>query len=141
MAKKRGRLRLVSTQEDPADVFNDLDALRRAQPAPARPAFQGQRRQRMAETFARIPHNRGRVLGHQHLTGTAWWLLIELDRLIFEGRGKNPVRLTHRRLKAAGLSRFAAMRALRPLEAAGIVSVERRRGRAPLVTSLWFPVA
>jgi len=136
MAKKRGRLRLVGGQ-DTASIFDDLDALRRAQTAPAGPAFQGQHRQRIDETFARIPHDRARRL--YRLGGSAWALLIELDRLVFEGRGKNPVRLTHRCLKAAQLSRFAAKRALRALEKAGVISVEHRRGRAPLVTHLWFP--
>jgi hypothetical protein len=87
--------------------------------------------------FTRIPHDRARRL--YRLSGSAWALLIELDRLVFEGRGKNPVRLTHRCLKAAQLSRFAAKRALRALEKAGVISVEHRRGRAPLVTHLWFP--
>jgi len=136
MAKKRGRLGLVSTQ-DPASVFDDLEALRRAQTAPAGPAFQRQHRQRIDETFARIPHDRAHRL--YRLSGSAWALLIELDRLVFEGRGKNPVRLTHRCLRAAQLSRFAAKRALRALEKAGVISVEHRRGRAPLVTHLWFP--
>jgi len=140
MAKKRSRLRLVS-EHDPASVVDDLDALRQAQAAPAGSAFQGQRRQRSSETFARIPHDRGFELNRRNLSGAAWALLIVLDRLIFEGHGKNPVKLTHRWLKAAGLSRFAAMRALRLLESAGVVSVERRRGRAPLVAHRWFPVA
>ena len=139
MAKKRGRLRLVSSH-DPVDVFNDLDALRQAQAAPAGPAFQGQRRQRIAETFARIPHDRGLALRRHNLTGAAWILLILLDRLIFEGRGRNPVKLTHRCLKAAGFSRYAAKRALRSLEKASVVAVTRHRGRAPLVTHRWFPV-
>jgi hypothetical protein len=136
MAKKRGRLRLVSSQ-DPTSVFDDLDALRRAQPAPAGPAFQRQRRQRIGETFARIPHDRARRL--YHLSGSAWALLIELDRLIFEARGKNPARLTHRCLKAAGISRWAAKRALRSLEKAGVIYVNHKRGRGALVTHLWFP--
>jgi hypothetical protein len=139
MAKKRGRLRLVS-EHDPANIFDDLGALRKAQAAqtaPAELAFWGRRRQRIDETFARIPHDRARRL--YRLSGSAWALLIELDRLVFEGRGKNPVRLTHRYLKAAQLSRFAAKRALRALEKAGVISVEHRRGRAPLVTHLWFP--
>src|SRR5262245_48187448 len=78
MAKKYGRLRLVGPP-DPASVFDDLDALRRAQIAPAAPAFRGQRRQRSAETFARIPHDRARELGRRNLSGAAWVLLIELD--------------------------------------------------------------
>jgi hypothetical protein len=140
MAKKRGRLRLVSSH-DPASVFDDLDALRRAQTTPAGPAFQGQRRQRSVETFARIPHDRARILGSRNPSGTVWRILIELDRLIFEARGKNPVKLTHRCLKAAGLTRFAAMRALHWLEIAGIISVERQHGQAPLVTHRWFPAS
>jgi hypothetical protein len=137
MPKKRSRLRLVSSH-DPANVFDDLDALRRAQAAPAGPAFQGQRRQRIAETFARIPHDRARALYRHIGGGPAWMLLIELDRLIFEGRGKNPVKLTYRCRRAAGLTRYTTMRALRQLEAAGVISVERRAGQAPLVTHLWF---
>ena len=142
---KRGKLRLVSSH-DPASIFDDLDALRRASKlysktaATAEAPFKRQRRERISETFARIPHDRARQL-YRHIGGPAWALLIELDRLIFEGRGRNPVKLTHRCLKAAGLSRFTAMRVLRPLETAGVVSVERRRGRAPLVTHLWLPVA
>ena len=139
MAKKHSRLRLVSSK-DPASVFDDLGALRRAQTAPAAPAFQGQRRQRSAETFARIPHDRARELGRRSLSGAAWMLLIELDRLIFEGRGKNPVKLTYRCRKAAGLSRYMTKRGLRQSEAASVISVERCPGQAPLVTHLWFPV-
>jgi hypothetical protein len=138
MAKKRSRLRLVSSH-DPAGVFDDLDALRRAQTVPATPAFQGTRRQRSVETFARIPHDRAREL-YGHIGGPAWLLLVELDRLIFEGRGRNPVKLTSDTRKAAGLSRWAQYRGLSLLEAAGTVTVERKRGRCPLVTLLWYPV-
>jgi hypothetical protein len=138
MAKKRGRLRLVSAQ-DPASVFDDLDALRRAQAVPARPAFRGQHRQRIEETFARIPFNRARVL-YRHIGGPAWMLLIELDRLVFEGRGKNPVRLTSAARRASGMTKWTLYRSLRLLEAAGIVTVKRKRGRCPLVTFLWHPI-
>jgi hypothetical protein len=132
--KKHSRLRLVGS-DDPTSVFDDLDALRRAQIAPAAPAFQGQRRQRSVETFARIPHDRARRL--YHLSGPAWALLIELDRLILEGRGRNPVRLTTKTLKASGLSEKRKRSGLVELEAAGVITVERQRGRSPLVTHLW----
>src|SRR6516162_6031199 len=88
MPKKRNRLRLVSS-DDPAGVFDG------AQAAPAAPAFQGQ------PTFARIPHDRARRLYHLR-GGAVWVLLIELDRLILEGRGRNPVKLTSQCLKAMG---------------------------------------
>jgi hypothetical protein len=134
MAKK-SKLRLVA-EHDPASVFDDLNALRRTQTAPAAPAFQGQRRQRSAETFARIPHDRGRRL--YHLSGAAWALLIELDRLIFEGRGCNPVRLTTKSLKASGLTEKRKRYGLEELEDAGVIAVERKRGHSPLITHLWF---
>ena len=138
MAKKYSRLRLVDSP-DPARVFNDLDALRGAQTAPATPAFQGQRRQRSVETFARIPHDRARRL--YHLSGSAWALLIELDRLILEARGRNPVRQTTKTLKASGLSEKRKRSGVDELEAAGVLTVERQRGRSPLVTHLWFPTS
>ena len=136
----RGKLRLVSSH-DPASVFDDLGALRRAQKtgAPAEPAFRGQRRQRSAETFARIPHDRARRL--YRLSGAAWALLIELDRLIFEGRGCNPVRLTTKSLKASGLTEKRKRYGLEELEDAGVIAVERKRGHSPLITHLWFPTS
>ena len=138
MARKHSRLRFVG-EHDPASVFDDLNALRRAQTAPTGPAFQGQRRQRSAETFARIPHDRGRRL--YHLSGAAWALLIELDRLIFEGRGCNPVRLTTKSLKASGLTEKRKRYGLEELEDAGVIAVERKRGHSPLITHLWFPTS
>src|SRR6516225_5710810 len=112
MARKPGRLRLVSPH-DPASVFEDLDALREAQKAaPSGPAFKGQRRPRIDETFARIPFDRARAL-YRHIGGPAWMLLIELDRLVFEGRGKNPVRLTSAARRASGMTKWAQYRGLR----------------------------
>jgi hypothetical protein len=138
----RSKLRLVSSH-DPASIFDDLRALRQASKAgtAAEAPFKGQRRQRSSETFARIPHDRGLALRHHNLTGAAWLLLILLDRLIFEGRGKNPVKLTNHCLRAAGIHRNTKTRALRELVRAGVISVEQRPGRAPLVTHLWFSVA
>ena len=127
MAKKSSRLRLVSAH-DPASVFDDLGALRRDQTAPAGPAFQGQRRQRSSETFARIPHDRAREL-YRQIGGPAWILLVELDRLVLEGRGRNPVKLTPAVREAVGLSRWTLDHGLGLLEAAGIIRVERHRGR------------
>ena len=134
----KGRLRLVadSDKDEAADSspFDDLEELRRHELPPV-----ATRRARSPETFARIPHGHAYKLAPAGLTGSAWMVLIVLDHLILKGRGKNPARLTHRSLRAAGLSRFAAKRALRQLERAGVVVVEQRPGRAPLVRHLWFP--
>jgi hypothetical protein len=130
---KRPKLRLVGSP-DPADIFDDLPALRQEQRASG-----PRRRQRLAETFARIPHDRALAL-YRCLGGSAWAVLIELDRLILTGRGRNPVKLSSARMTAAGLSRHARLRALRQLEKAGVVRVERRgQGQSPWVFHLWFP--
>ena len=53
---RRPKLRLVGTA-DPNDVFDDLAALRQEQQAPG-----SQRRARLTETFARIPHDKALAL-------------------------------------------------------------------------------
>jgi hypothetical protein len=126
--KKHPRLHLVG--EDPADVFNDLDNLRQTFAAP---------RKRTGATFARIPHNQGLAL-YQKVGGAPWVLLIELDRLVLKGGGRNPVHLWSPRLRKIGLSNHTRTRALRQLEAAGVIKVEKgRKGSGPWVTHLWYP--
>jgi hypothetical protein len=132
---RKRQLRLVQ----PNPKF-DLDKFKTSPtPETKAKAVLRRRRLRLDEYFARIPYDRARALGRRNLTGTAWWLLIEIDRSIFEGRGKNPVRLTNRR--TLGFSRFAWARALRQLVAAGVISVEQHPGRMPLVTSHWHPLS
>jgi hypothetical protein len=63
------------------------------------------------------------------LTGLALWHLRGL-------RKSATVRLPPSLLEQLGVSRWTASRALVALERAGLVSTERRRGRAPLVTLL-----
>jgi hypothetical protein len=129
----RRKLRLGGS--DPADIFDNLEALRQEQERPTTG-----RRARLKETFARIPHDRAVDL-YRHLGGAAWLLLIEIDRLILEGRGRNPVKLANRALKRGGMTHWSKRRALRQLEAAGVITVARQgRGRAPLVTLQWLPV-
>ena len=123
------KLHLVD--QDPTDIFDDLDKLRADSALPTR-------RARIKETFARIPHGRARKLFH-HAGGPAWLLLIELDRLILEGRGRNPVKLTSEALRGSGLSRWQIERGLRLLEWSGVIAVARKSGRCPLVTHLWYP--
>lgn len=149
--KKRARLRLVGKGEGGsggAGVFDDLDklrvdmasaeALRPPSGSTAGPASSLRRRE--VETFARIPHNRALKLYPRRLTGSAWAVLIELDRMILAARGRNPVLFWSPRLRAAGLTRHVRTQALKRLEAAGVVEVEwRGHGLAPMVRHLWFP--
>jgi hypothetical protein len=130
-ARRRAKLHLVG--QSPTDVFDDLDKLRTEMAAPMR-------RSRSAETFARIPHDRALELMRHNIGGPAWVVLIELDRLILKARGRNPVRFWSTRLRAAGLTRHTRTRALRQLEAAGVIKIEQRgKGLSPMVTHLWYP--
>jgi hypothetical protein len=132
MKRPRPKLHLVG--QEPADVFQDLDQLRTDLASPQ------QRRQRLTETFARIPHDKGLALYRHRLSGAAWVLLIEIDRLILKAGGHNPVPLSSRRLRTIGLKTGSRMRALRQLEATGVILVKRRgRGHSPWVFHTWYP--
>jgi hypothetical protein len=129
--RRRPKLHLVG--HSPTDVFNDLDRLRADMSTPLR-------RARSVETFARIPHDRALELHRHKISGTAWAVLIELDRLILKAGGRNPVRFWSPRLRASGLTRWRRQRALRQLEIAGVVEIEQRgEGLSPWVTHLWYP--
>ena len=127
----RRRFHVVKTN-DPAAVFDDIDALREAMPAVAT------KRPRTSETFARIPHDRAAAL--RDIGGVGWLILVEIDRLILKSRGRNPVRLTNHRMHQLGISRESKRYYLRRLEMAGVVKVQSEARKWTVVTLLWFPV-
>jgi hypothetical protein len=130
--KQRPKLHLVG--QDPADVFQDLDQLRTDLASPS------QGRKRLAETFARIPHDKALELYRRKLSGHAWLVLIELDRIILKSGGRNPVLFWSPRLRAIGLHYQARARALWHLERAGVIVIKRRgSGRSPWVFHTWYP--
>jgi Fe-S cluster biosynthesis and repair protein YggX len=122
---------------DPAHIFDDLDALRRDGERLKLQSKANNKRPRSGETFARIPHDRGRQL-YKEIDAAAWAILIELDWLILTSKGKNPIHLTNERLYDIGMSRNAKLKALRQLESAGVIKVERQEREVVLVTHLWF---
>jgi hypothetical protein len=97
------------------------------------------RRQRpqVTEPFAAITYAVARKMWDCRVSGAAWFLLIELDRLLFGPGGENPLRLTSRKLTSSGLTSWTANRKLYQLERAGLISVFRQRGRCPVITPLW----
>jgi hypothetical protein len=108
---------------------------------PQRGEITPQKRAHSAETFARIPHDKALELGRHRISGAAWLVLIELDRIILKRRGQNPVRLNSSRLKEVGIHDRTRQRALRQLAAAGVIKIKYRdRGLAPLVAHLWYPL-
>jgi hypothetical protein len=129
----RRNLHIVGT--DPGEVFDDLAALREAQNA-----AKGSRRTKARETFARFPHDRALAL-YRRIGGAPWAVLVELDRAILRNRGRNPIPLPSRNLRVAGVDSSTKCRALRKLEAAGIIRTHKQgHGRYLLVTHLWYPI-
>ena len=63
-------------------------------------------------------------------------VLVELAHQMFKTH-QNPVPLTNMALRSVGVSRMAKLRALRQLEAVGLVAVAWRGRKRPLVTVLW----
>jgi hypothetical protein len=63
-------------------------------------------------------------------------VLVELAHQRFKTH-ENPVSLASKALKAVGIERWAKSDALIGLEAMGLISVEWRCGKSPLVTLLW----
>lgn len=130
--KRRPKLHLVG--QEPTDIFQDLDQLRDDLVAPS------QSRKRLAETFARIPHDKALELYRRKLSRHGWAILFELDRAILKGGGQNPVLLWSGRLRAAGLNHQPRARALRELERAEVILVKRLgKGRSPWVFHTWYP--
>jgi len=129
MKKPRARLYLVG--QSPADIFDDLDKLRSELGVPPL------RRPRSTETFARIPHDKALAL---KVSGTAWQVLIELDRIILKARGQNPVRFWSPRLRAVGITKHTRTRGLRQLETTGVILVRwGPKGSSPWVFHTWYP--
>lgn len=126
----------------PTHIFDDLEVLRQdGEQLMAKLKKAGNRRTRSDETFARIFHDRALQL-YKHIGGAPWIILSELDRLILVSKGRNPVPFGHERLFAIGMARSTINRALRQLQKAKIIHVERWGRHAKdvtLVTHFWYP--
>jgi hypothetical protein len=66
-------------------------------------------------------------------SGKTWEVAIHLAYLNWKEKG-GPIKLANGMLEMDGINRQAKWRALTELEHRGLVTVERRRGRSPLVT-------
>jgi hypothetical protein len=128
----------MANEKQTEKLFDDYDGDPLADPDVLEAA--PQKRGRSAETFAKMPHEKALALGRHNLSGAAWVILIELDRLILKSGGCNPVRLASSRLQKYSISPMRKGRALRQLEKADVITVERRGYRAPLVTHHWHPL-
>jgi len=131
--------------EDPTDIFDDLNGLRRASggskgvPQDGSKG-RGSKRARTKEAFVRIPYAPILKL-YGHVGAAALFVLFEIDHLIFKARGQNPVRLTNKNLRAIGMPRNTKARALRQLQDTGVITIEQQGHEAVIVTLLWYPVS
>src|SRR5215470_2895400 len=88
------------------------------------------------ESFLKGPVPIGWLWAAGRLPGKA--LLVGLDVWFRAGvQGRGTVRLSRARSWLRGLDRWTVHRALRALERAELVEVERVKGRAPMVTLRW----
>jgi hypothetical protein len=85
--------------------------------------------------FVMFPYERTLAMAGQ-LGDAVLAVLVELNHRRFK-RHQNPVLLANEALAAAGISRWAKNRALKQLEAVGLVKVTWRRARSPLVEILY----
>ena len=101
MSKKpaggRPTLRVVGPEDDVDPLFADYG------PAAGAPKDQA-RRPLAAKPFARVYLDVADRLFEHRVSGAAWRLLIEIDRLVLTQRGRNPVLLYSRRLRNIGLA-------------------------------------
>jgi hypothetical protein len=94
-------------------------------------------KEKLAKTFAKIPHDRG--LDFAKRSGnSALAVLLALDYVIFDEHS-NRVKLTNNILKQYGITHQSKIRGLRQLAEAGVITVEWcGQGEAPFVTHHWY---
>jgi hypothetical protein len=90
-------------------------------------------RHRQGEKFLKGPIPWGWLTAAAKLPGHAFHVGIATWHLSFM-KGSRTVALSGKLLEDLGVSRYAGYRALTALEEAGLVSVQRHRGRNPIVT-------
>jgi hypothetical protein len=121
------------------DLFDDLDSLRLTQEeaaamnrAAASKVAKPQPKRSRGGSFVKFP-----LAWVERLQGTEgsaiFFVAIHILHQDWRTGGK-PVPVSSKTLKGAGVSRWAKWRALRELEARGLIQVERRVGRSPLAT-------
>jgi hypothetical protein len=117
--------RLTLTRED----IRELEPLQKKQPKPSS-------RTRTHTEFVKLPYAQT-LAAAGHLGDARLAVLVELTHQAFK-KHRSEVLLANAALQAVGISHWAKLRALRQLEAAGMLKVSRRgKGRSPLVKLLW----
>jgi hypothetical protein len=109
--------------------------------APPPPPRARTAKEKVADTWAKIPHGLGLKLARDS-GNSALAVLLALEHSIYEGHNNgihtNRVKLTNNLLKQYGITRHLKRRGLRHLAAAGVITVKQRGKEAPIVTHHWY---
>lgn len=117
--------RLTLTRED----IRELEPLQKKQSKPSSQI-------RTHIEFVKLPYTQT-LAAAGHLGDACLAVFVELAHLAFK-KHRSEVLLANSALRAAGISHWAKLRALRQLEVAGMIEVSwRGKGRSPLVKLLW----
>jgi hypothetical protein len=109
----------------------DLNNLKLNQEAwPERRAVTPRKIARRREHFVMVPWTWVEELSGA--TGQTWHLTMHLLYLHWKGKGA-PIKLANGMLKIDGISRASKWRALAELERRGLITVERRPSRSPII--------
>jgi hypothetical protein len=129
----------IETDDDPFDMGKmalDAKTIAELMPFQKSSASKPKRRARAKAEFVMLPYAQVLAAAGQ-MKCAPLAVLIELAHQMFKA-GQSRVTLTNSALRPVGISHKAKLRALRQLEAAGLVKVTRAgRRRSPRVTVLW----
>ena len=127
MAEKRDDLWI----DGPDDIAN----------APAATRCPRTAKEKVADTWAKIPHDLGLKLA-KRAKNPLLAVLLALEHSIHEAHANgihtNQVKLTNNLLKQYKITHQTKHRGLHQLATAGVISVKRRGGEAPVVTHHWY---
>jgi hypothetical protein len=121
--------------DDEDDNRFDLDKLRLPEDwqVPARPASVPNKIKKRREHFTKLPMSwYDRMKGVNGQTCRVAWYLLYLH---WKGKGE-PIKFANGMLETDGVSRQSKWRALSDLERRGLITIERHRGKSPIVRLL-----
>jgi hypothetical protein len=96
-----------------------------------RRAVEPRKLEKRRKHFVRLPWTWVETLSGA--SGKTWELAVQLLYLHWKGEGA-PIKLANGALENDGIDRFAKWRALKELERRGLITIERRHARSPIVT-------
>jgi hypothetical protein len=108
----------------------ELDNLR-VQPGDARWAVVPKKIRERRQQFVKVPWTWIERLGGAH--GKTYAVAVRLLYLHWKGDGK-PIKLANGMLAIDGISRWSKWRALEDLEWLGLIAIDRRQRKSPIIT-------